>query len=526
MARKKRETTKNLLSAIVHDYLTDTIRVVIDGEVDTDTKGNYLINVGYIRVSTDKQADEGFGLEVQENEVVNYCKTRHFSNLLLFVDDGYTGTNLNRPALQAIMSMIDSYNDGYSDIRINTMIVPKIDRLSRSMFGTLEFIDSYIVSVKDSKSGRSRNIEDINFVSVQENYCRVDKDIPSSKLMLQLFATLAEYDRDTIVEKLNNGKVARVAKGYWPGPANTPFGYVYNKDTGILDIVEEDAAKVKEVYRLYIDLKHNPQQIANELGFKTDGVVRMILKHKSLTGVIEYKGKEYKGKHTPIISTARWEQAQREFEVRGTVRGKNEYLLTGLLFCAECGAKLRYQKWTKDGRYKVYCYSQQTTKKYLVRNENCKLPKLWADEVESIVLSGLFAMANKLDTLNNNTDTAYVDSTEVLEKTIAKLERELSNYYNIAATVGMDDVLMENINKCKNKINKTKEQIIKTKTSKEKEQAINNLNTALLTMRDGWDRMSLAEQHDIMIDIIDKVLIHADGEIEIVLRVEQQLQMA
>ena len=67
--------------------LESFMKVAIDGEVPLDKDGNYLINVGYLRVSTDRQADLGFGLDVQEDKVVSYCKSNFFPNLVLFIDD-------------------------------------------------------------------------------------------------------------------------------------------------------------------------------------------------------------------------------------------------------------------------------------------------------------------------------------------------------------------------------------------------------------------------------------------------------
>ena len=60
------------------------MKIPLDGFLDTDADGNYLLNVGYIRVSTDKQADEGYGLTVQTNAIVNYCNQQGITNLLLF----------------------------------------------------------------------------------------------------------------------------------------------------------------------------------------------------------------------------------------------------------------------------------------------------------------------------------------------------------------------------------------------------------------------------------------------------------
>ena len=74
-------------------------------------------------------------------------------------------------------------------------------------------------------------------------------------------ATLAEYDRDLIVEKLKSGRKARVASGKWMGGGNVPYGYRYDKEQGTLVVVPEEAEKVREVFRLYIEEKLPPQKM-------------------------------------------------------------------------------------------------------------------------------------------------------------------------------------------------------------------------------------------------------------------------
>ena len=86
------------------------MKIVIDESVAMDENGNYLINIGYLRVSTDRQAELGYGLDIQEEAIIDFAEKNKMSNLLLFIDDGYTGTNMDRPALQHIINLIKKYN--------------------------------------------------------------------------------------------------------------------------------------------------------------------------------------------------------------------------------------------------------------------------------------------------------------------------------------------------------------------------------------------------------------------------------
>ena len=141
------------------------MRILIDESVETDDNGNFLVNIGYIRVSTDRQAELGYGLDIQERDVYSYCVRNNFKNLIIFADDGYTGTDMDRPALRGVISMINDFNEGKSKLRVNSIIIPKIDRLARTLLGTLQFIQDYIVAETDSKNslvnkiGNFRNVK-------------------------------------------------------------------------------------------------------------------------------------------------------------------------------------------------------------------------------------------------------------------------------------------------------------------------------------------------------------------------------
>ena len=110
--------------------------ILIDNDkIETDNDGNYLINVAYRRVSTDKQAEEGYGLDVQRNDIIRHCEYAQLNNCILFTDDGVTGTTMDRPGLNHFIELVEMFNQGRSKYKINSFIVPRIDRLSRSLLG-------------------------------------------------------------------------------------------------------------------------------------------------------------------------------------------------------------------------------------------------------------------------------------------------------------------------------------------------------------------------------------------------------
>ena len=83
----------------------------------------------YIRVSTQEQAEEGYSLGEQEERLRKYCDAMGWILVKVYTDGGFSGGNLDRPALKAMIKEIEK---GAADI----VLVDKLDRLSRSQFDT------------------------------------------------------------------------------------------------------------------------------------------------------------------------------------------------------------------------------------------------------------------------------------------------------------------------------------------------------------------------------------------------------
>ena len=335
---------------------------------------NKKIAAIYIRVSTDAQAEEGYSIDAQKEQLAAYCISKGIKNYEFYIDGGWSGSNLERPEMQRLI------NDAKEE-KISHCIVYKLDRLSRSQKDTLYLIEDVL------------NPHNVDFVSLNEN---IDTSTPTGRLMIGILSAFAQLERENIRLRTRMGMKERVKDGYWMGGGRIPFGYDYDKDQGIL-VPNKDAEKVKKVYELYIQ-GYAAQNIANMLGLKYDRLAIQILKRKSNYGIIEYNGEEYQGRHEPIISKETYDIAMNEM-LRRSISNvtTSENLLTGLVYCGKCGAKMRYQKWGKKGT-KFVCYSQQKSKQYLIKDPNCNQEKPWADEIEAFVIKTLFLLKNRKPT--------------------------------------------------------------------------------------------------------------------------------
>lgn len=122
--------------------------------------------VGYVRVSSDAQV-ENYSIPQQKKAIESYCKAKDWNLVKMYVDGGYTGANINRPALQELIADIKAYE---------LVLVFKLDRLSRKQKDTLELIEIF------EKNGTK-------FASISENF---DTSTPLGMAMIGILSTFAQ----------------------------------------------------------------------------------------------------------------------------------------------------------------------------------------------------------------------------------------------------------------------------------------------------------------------------------------------
>ena len=452
---------------------------------------NKKIAAIYIRVSTDAQAEEGYSIDAQKEQLSAYCVAKSIKNYEFYIDGGWSGSNLDRPEIQRLIK-------DAKDEKLSHCLVYKLDRLSRSQKDTLYIIEDIL------------NLHNVDFISLTEN---LDTSTPMGRLMIGILSAFAQLERENISLRTRMGMKERVKQGYWMGGGRIPFGYDYDSEQGIL-VPNDDAEKVKKIYDLYIQ-GYSAQNIANILGLKYDRLAIQILRRKSNYGIIEYNGEEYQGKHEPLISKETYDIAMNEMLRRSISKvTTSNYLLTGLVYCGKCGAKMRYQKWGKNGS-KLICYSQQKSKPYLVKDPNCNQEKLWANDIEEFVVNTLFQLKEREDT---NTDITIVDSKiDVLNNQREELERKIRKLYNLYAESD-DDILLDTINENKKKLMVIKKNIECEIKQKNINTNIEQLKNNIESLEDKWDYMTQQEKQNIVRFLIDKITI-TDRNIDIKLAI-------
>lgn len=439
------------------------------------------MNVAYLRVSTEAQTEK-FGLDMQRQKILDYCNKKGVEIEKWYIDGGYSGSNLQRPKIQELL--MDAENG-----LIDRVYIYKLDRVSRDVIDTLDLL--YRVLPKYGVEIVSMT-EDLRF----EN--------PMDKVMIGVNAIMGQYEREMIYMRTRAGMKERIKKGYWMGGGRVPFGYYYDRNDGILHIKEDEAEIVRSAFALFIE-GYSCNKIQSILGFKTESHVSNLLRRKTYAGCIEYNGEEYKGLHEPIIDEDTFYTAQQCIKKRTTnAHINNENMLTGLLRCGVCGARMRYQKWGKY--HKLICYSQQKCKDYMVHNPDCDNYRYKAFEVEEEVDS---CFKEFLINIEESEETGADNKVAVIQDTIKKTNAKIKKLYNLYVE-NQSDNLMDLIRDEEKHVKELKNQLEIEKS----ENTSKNISVDLQEVKrinDVWDSLTNQEKNKILKQCVDKIVLNKDS---------------
>ena len=367
----------------------------------------------YVRVSTDIQAEEGYSIDEQISRLNKYAEAHDWTVVKTYTDAGFSGGNINRPALQEMIKEIKN---------IDCVLVYKLDRLSRSQKDTLYLIED--VFAKNNTA----------FVSMSENF---DTGTPFGKAMIGILAVFAQLEKENIKMRMSMGKEGRAKEGLWKGGGASPIGYDYVD--GHLVVNEFESLIVKEAHRLYrqgksikqIEKEFEQKGYASKYGKITARRLNDILTNDLYIGKIKNKGHVYQGEHEPLIDEQIFNDNQKihMMKYRSRTSGTGS-LLGGILWCRQCGA--RYALNLSGKGYKYYCcHSRRKTTRAMIRDPNCKNKIYKAEELESIILGEIAKVGSKS---KKEREKEYKDNTKPLRREIEKIDRQRMRLLDLYST--------------------------------------------------------------------------------------------
>lgn len=382
----------------------------------------------YVRVSTTSQAEEGYSIEEQIDKLESYCKIKDWTVYKVYTDGGFSGSNTERPALEKLIKDADKK-------KFDTVLVYKLDRLSRSQKDTLFLIEDVFI-----KNG-------IEFLSLQENF---DTSTPFGKAMIGLLSVFAQLEREQIKERMQLGKLGRAKAGKSMMWAKTSYGYDYHKETGTMTINPVQSLAIKFIFESYLSGR-SITKLRDDLNEKFPKekpwnyrAVRGILGNPVYCGYNQFMGGVYKGNHEPIISKEDFDKTQEELKIRQRTALENlnprpfqaKYMLSGIVQCGYCLAPLKILMgmYRKDGTrlVKYECHQRHPRKLRGVTtyndNKKCDSGFYLKDELEAFVLKEV----NKLQHDSEYLETIFSDNRkesidrESYQKQIRELSKKLS----------------------------------------------------------------------------------------------------
>lgn len=417
--------------------------------------------------------------------MISYAKSKDYTEFEYYIDGGYSGKDLNRPAIQRLIEDCKNH-------KIDAVFVFKLDRISRSQRDTLYLIEEVF------------NKYDVSFISMRENF---DTSSPFGKAMIGVLSVFAQLERETILERTRIGLKKRAEAGLWRGGGKIPFPYRYDRNTGTLVPIPEQVELLHKMISLYISGK-SFNAIGDIVGMDESLVETRILSITN-TGKVPYRDEVFDGQHEAVVSDELYEEILRVNKVRSREKYERHYLLSGKVYCGHCGAKYRYQKWGK--RLIMYCYSQQKSKPKYIKDPNCKNKRWDTFEVEDAVLEELFKMSLDIDLFKKTFNIASVNVKNELKARLEEIKKQINNLLNfIASGIAVDET-----NKKITELEKEKEQIEEKLLSSDKKEKDNKVSLNMITnLKATWFDMDFDEQRRIIEHLIDKVAVN-DNEINI-----------
>jgi site-specific DNA recombinase len=397
----------------------------------------------YVRVSTEEQAERGFSIQAQKEECTKKAIELGCDEgcILIFADEGISGSILERPALISALSLLKT------DDEVKFFICLDSSRLSRNVSHQLIIVDE----IKKSQT---------QLIFIKTSY----DDTPEGRFQLTVMSAVDEYERARFRFRTELGKRTKASKKlltHSPGL----YGYNYNKDTDLLSVNEDEAKNIRLMYRWAIDEQIGPNAIAqrlNDLGVPTKKnklwqktTVKRILNNTACKGTLyirrydatdvklnKYKEaaekakrkerpqEEWIGVPVPIIIDAdTWSIVQ---DLMTNARrkwrsySKSEYLLSALCRCGLCGSTMHGNLISSKNKKRRY-YVCTARSPGIVGIEKCSLSFTNADTIELLVWEKVVSWLKNPDELEKEIKSGLPDDIGEKEQRLKELETDISN---------------------------------------------------------------------------------------------------
>src|SRR6266404_4859541 len=286
----------------------------------------------YTRKSTEDGLNQPFNtLEAQREAAEAYILSQRHAGWTVvaerYDDGGYTGGNLDRPALQKLVTDMEAG-------RVDCVVIYKVDRLSRSLLDFARLMDVL------ERHGMS-------LVSVTQP---LNTTVSMGRLTLNILLSFAQFEREIISERTRDKMAAARKKGKWMGGVPV-LGYDVAPEGGRLVVNNEEAARVRAIFAQYLECRSVDQTLAavQAQGWRnkrwtaetdtphagrlfTKASLERLLTNVLYIGQVRHEGKTYPGEQASIIEESVWREVQKllaQERIRRPFRNKRVAMRTG-----------------------------------------------------------------------------------------------------------------------------------------------------------------------------------------------------
>ena len=278
---------------------------------ETDTSPGPLRCAIYTRKSTEDGLNQPFNtLEAQREAAEAYILSQRHAGWTFvaehYDDGGYTGGDLERPALQKLLVDMEAG-------RIDCIVVYKVDRLSRSLLDFARLMDVF-------------ERREVSLVSVTQP---LNTTVSLGRLTLNILLSFAQFEREIIAERTRDKMAAARRKGKWMGGIPV-LGYDVASGGGRLVVNHEEAERVRAVFASYLEYRSLDRILATSHERSWTNKVRSasgvtpdigkpfskaslerLLSNPLYIGRVGYQGETYPGEQVSIVEESVWREAQK-----------------------------------------------------------------------------------------------------------------------------------------------------------------------------------------------------------------------
>jgi len=473
----------------------------------------------YTRKSTEEGLQQEFNtLDAQRESGEAYIAAQKHEGWVClpdrYDDGGFTGGNLDRPAVQRLMKDIDAG-------KVDCVVVYKVDRLSRSLLDFARMMETF-------------DRHKVSFVSVTQQFNTTHS---MGRLTLNILLSFAQFEREIISERTRDKITAARRKGKFAG-GRPVLGYdLLSNPTGPKLLVNDDEAEqVRAIFELYLKYEALIPTVMEldrrgwttkvwqtKAGGQVGGrpfdknMLYHLLTNVVYLGKVRYRDEVHPGEHAAIVDEQIWQRVQamlqRNRRTGGAlVRNKHGALLKGLLRCAPCKCSMGHA-YTAQGtkRYRYYVCLKAQKRGW----HNCPTKSVPAGEIERFVVEQIKGIGKDPTVLAATLRQARGQgqrSLAELEAEERRLQRELvrhnADLRKLASGVKNGDRageladLQDRIRAAEQRATEVREQIVALSGEMVDEHEV---EAALSVFDPVWDTLSPREQARIIHLLVERV---------------------